>query len=285
MNCTSCSAWLVEHRFKNRLECHHCGYNRHKPDSCPECGEEDAMVACGPGVERLYEEVIDFLPDANVELITSETLQGPVAAAAFVARIISGESNLIIGTQIVAKGYHFPNLTLVGAVDADLGLDGGDLRAGERTYQLLHQVAGRAGRAAHKGRVILQTSNPDAPVLQALVKGDRDGFLDILAHERELGGWPPYGRLAALVLAGADEHVLDQFAMHLARCAPHGTGLVVLGPAPAPLALLRGRHRRRFLIKSTKDLSMQKILSDWLGRIKTPSSVRLSIDIDPYSFL
>ncbi|RED49102.1 primosomal protein N' [Aestuariispira insulae] len=285
LECPNCSAWLVEHRFSKRLECHHCGYATRKPDDCPECGAHDSFRACGPGVERLAEEVELILPEARAELVTSDNIYGPAAASAFVDRVTSGETNLIIGTQIVAKGYHFPKLTLVGVVDADLGLAGGDLRAAERTYQLLHQVAGRAGREGHKGRVLIQSANVDSPVMEALAKGDRDGFLEAESNMRELSRMPPFGRLAALIISGMDEVAVDRFCGELARKAPRMDGVLVLGPAPAPMALLRGRHRRRFLIKADKRISLQKLIPQWLNQVKEPSSVRTQIDIDPVSFM
>ena len=285
LECPNCSAWLVEHRFSRRLECHHCGYATRKPDDCPECGAHDSFRACGPGVERLAEEVEAILPEARMEMVTSDNVYGPAAASAFVERVTSGETNLIIGTQIVAKGYHFPKLTLVGVVDADLGLEGGDLRAAERTYQLLHQVAGRAGREGDTGRVLIQTANVDSPVMEALAKGDRDGFLEAESNMRELSRMPPFGRLAALIISGMDEVAVDRYCGELARMAPRIDGVLVLGPAPAPLSLLRGRHRRRFLIKADKRISLQKLIPQWLGQAKEPSSVRTQIDIDPVSFM
>ncbi len=285
LECPNCNAWLVEHRFSRRLECHHCGHWIKMPETCPECGAEDQMAACGPGVERLAEEAAALLPEARIEIATSDTLMGPLAAAAFVDRMAAGETNLVIGTQIVAKGYHFPLLTLVGVVDADLGLEGGDLRASERTFQLLSQVAGRAGRAGHAGRVLLQTANPDARVLRAIADGDRDGFLAAEADARASGGWPPFGRLAAIIVSGPEERPVEETAKALARTAPVADGLRVLGPAPPPLALLRGRFRRRLLLKADRTISVQKALKDWLSQVKPPSSVRLHVDIDPYNFM
>lgn len=285
LGCPNCQAWLVEHRFGRRLECHHCGYRIPMPTACPECGDDDGLAACGPGVERLSEEAMALFPDARLEVVTSDTLYGPVAAAAFVDRMTSGETNLVIGTQIVAKGYHFPLLTLVGVVDADLGLAGGDLRAAERTYQLLSQVAGRAGRAGHAGRVLIQTANPEASVMRALESGDRDGFIEAEAKQREDGAWPPFGRLAALIVSGPEEDALDGLCRHLARTAPKGDGLRVLGPAPAPLALLRGRFRRRFLIRADRGIAIQQAIRDWLTAVKPTSNQRIQVDIDPYSFM
>lgn len=285
MSCPNCTSWLVEHRFTKRLECHHCGHVERKPDACPECGETDSFRACGPGVERLAEEVSEILPDARLEMVTSDTLYGPAAAAAFVERVTSNETNLIIGTQIVAKGYHFPDLTLVGVIDADIGLAGGDLRAGERTYQLLHQVAGRAGRQGKPGRVLIQTTNIENPVMQALAEGDRDGFLEAEAGMREVATMPPFGRLAGVIVSGLDERNVDEVANALGRTAPYGEGILTLGPAPAPMALLRGRHRRRLLLKVDKSISIQKVLRAWLEPIKIPSNVRVQVDVDPYSFL
>lgn len=285
LECPNCNAWLVEHRFSKRLECHHCGHWIAMPKACPECGAEDQLAPCGPGVERLAEEAAILFPQARIEIATSDTLMGPLAAAAFVDRMASGETNLVIGTQIVAKGYHFPLLTLVGVIDADLGLAGGDLRAAERTFQLLSQVSGRAGRAGRKGRVLLQTANPDARVLQAIAAGDRDGFLAVEADQRAAGGWPPFGRLAAIVVSGPEERPVEEVAKQLARSAPVAEGLRVLGPAPPPLALLRGRYRRRLLLKADRTISVQKALRDWLSGLKPPSQVRVYIDVDPYSFM
>ena len=283
--CPNCSAWLVEHRFTGRLQCHHCGYAARKPQSCPECGDTDSFAACGPGVERLQEEVSQFLPDARVELVTSDTIHSPAEAAAFVSRMQNKEVDLIIGTQIIAKGFHFPNLTLVGVVDADLGLAGGDLRAAERTYQLMQQVSGRAGRGEQPGRVFLQTANPATRVIQALSKGDRDGFVEAELYERQCAVAPPYGRLAALIISSQDEGVADNLAAAFGRQAPRSDGLLILGPAPAPISLLRGRFRRRLLLRAERGVSVQKVLTEWLSRIKVPSNARVQVDVDPYSFL
>ncbi len=285
LNCPQCTAWLVEHRLGGRLQCHHCGFATPVPADCPSCGAEQSLVACGPGVERLAEEAAAFLPEARATIVTSDTLSGPAAAEEFVRAVIDREVDLIIGTQIVAKGYHFPHLALVGVVDADLGLGGGDLRAAERTFQLLHQVAGRAGREDRPGRVLVQTHDPSAPVLQAIKAGDREGFLAAEANLREEAGMPPFGRLAAVIVTAPDPDTAESVAAQMARTAPFGQGFQVLGPAPAPLAVLRGRHRQRFLLKATRDISVQKVLHDWLDGIKLPSAVRVSVDIDPYSFV
>tara|TARA_E500000305_G_scaffold76241_1_gene61980 strand:- start:102 stop:1274 length:1173 start_codon:yes stop_codon:yes gene_type:complete len=285
LECPSCSAWLVEHRLLGRLQCHHCGHSERLPKTCPECAAEDSFVASGPGVERMAEEVAAIFPDARFQIVSSDTLQGPTAAAEFVRSVRAGEVDILLGTQIVAKGYHFPKLTVVGVVDADLGLAGGDLRASERTYQLLHQVAGRAGRAEHSGRVLLQTHQPENPVLKAIAAWDRDGFLAEEATAREQQGMPPFGRLAAIIVSAADANQADMVASRIGRAAPDFDGVSVLGPAPAPLALLRGRHRRRLLIKARRDVNIQAVLRGWLGRVEVPSTVRVAVDIDPYSFL
>jgi primosomal protein N' (replication factor Y) len=283
--CPNCTAWLVEHRFARRLICHHCGYAAPVPAICPECLAAGTLVSCGPGVERLNEEVAARFPEARVALMVSDLLTGPRAAAELADAMVERRYDVLIGTQIVAKGHHFPMLTLVGVVDADLGLIGGDLRAAERTYQLLHQVAGRAGRAERPGRVLIQTYMPEQPVMQALAAGDRDGFLAAEAAARRGAGLPPFGRLAALVVSAQDVEAADFAARALARAAPQLPGMTVLGPAPAPLAVLRGRHRRRFLVKAERGVSLQAALRDWLGRVRVASSVRVQVDVDPYSFL
>jgi len=237
-------------------------------------------------VERLAEEVAAVLPQARLALMTSDTVPGPRAAAELVRRVEAHEIDLLIGTQIMAKGHHFPMLTLVGVVDADLGLQGGDLRAAERTFQLLDQVAGRAGRAGRPGRVLVQTCEPQHPVIRALLARDRDGFLRSEAEARRAAGLPPFGRLAALIVSGPDAEAVERAAAALARAAPQQPGVVVLGPAPAPLAVLRGRHRRRFLMKCRRDVMPQPLVRRWLAAAAgAPGGVRVQVDIDPYSFL
>jgi primosomal protein N' (replication factor Y) (superfamily II helicase) len=283
--CPNCTAWLVEHRFTARLVCHHCGYAAPVPALCPECLATGPLVPCGPGVERLQEEVAARFPEARAALMVSDLLQGPRAAAELAEAMVEHRYDVLIGTQIVAKGHHFPMLTLVGVVDGDLGLVGGDLRATERTYQLLQQVAGRAGRAERPGHVLIQTYMPEQPVMKALAAGDRDRFLEAEAAARRDAGLPPFGRLAALIVSAADAEVADFTARALARAAPQLPGLSVLGPAPAPLAVLRGRHRRRFLVKAERGVNLQAALRDWLGRVRVSGSARVQVDIDPYSFL
>jgi primosomal protein N' (replication factor Y) (superfamily II helicase) len=283
--CPSCTAWLVEHRFTGRLLCHHCGHAEPVPPLCPECLTAGTLVACGPGVERLVEEVAARFPAARTAVMVSDLLPGPRAAAELAQAMSDRRYDVLIGTQIVTKGHHFPMLTLVGVVDADLGLTGGDLRAAERTYQLLHQVGGRAGRAERKGRVLIQTFMPDQPVMQALAAGDRDRFLEAEAAARRDAGLPPFGRLVALIVSAADGESCDFAAHALSRAAPQLPGVTVLGPAPAPLAVLRGRHRRRFLVKATREVNAQAVLRGWLSRVRLGGSVHLQVDIDPYSFL
>ncbi len=285
LRCPHCTAWLVDHRGRNHLACHHCGFVLPRPRQCPECGAEDDFAACGPGVERIAEEAGALFPEARLAVMASDTMTGPAAAAALVDKVAAHEIDLLIGTQIVAKGHHFPLLTLVGVVDADLGLEGGDLRAGERTLQLLSQVAGRAGRAERPGRVLLQSFDPDHPVLAALAAGDRDGFVAREADSRRAAGMPPYGRLAAVIVSGPDADSVDALCRHLARSAPSGPDIEVLGPVPAPLALLRGRHRRRFLIRSARATPLQTRLRAWLDANPARAPIRIQVDIDPYGFL
>ncbi|WP_374310685.1 primosomal protein N' [Dongia sp.] len=285
LQCPRCTAWLVEHRFHQKLMCHHCGFESPMPPSCPACQSEGSFAACGPGVERLAEEAAALFPDARRLVLTSDTVTGPAKAESLMRMVAEREVDLVIGTQIIAKGHNFPHLTLVGVVDADLGLHGGDLRAAERTYQLMSQVAGRAGRAEKPGRVYLQTYDPDRAVMQALKSGDRDSFMAAEADDRRQAGMPPFGRLAALILSSRDQGAITAKAQELARSAPHGEGVHVLGPAPAPLALLRGRHRIRFLLKTRRDIAPQGVLKTWLRGHKFPGDLRLQIDIDPYSFM
>jgi primosomal protein N' (replication factor Y) len=285
LQCPNCTAWLVEHRQRGRLMCHHCGHAAPLPRACPACGAEDQMAACGPGIERVAEEATRRFAQARVTVVASDTLAGPQAAAELIRRVAAREVDLLIGTQVLAKGLHFPLLTLVGVVDADLGLTGGDLRAAERTFQLLSQVAGRAGRGERPGRVVLQTYQPEHPVLQAMMRGDSALFLEAEAAGRRLLSMPPYGRLAAVIVSGPDAAAVEATAHRLARAAPRDGGMQVLGPAPAPLAQLRGRHRWRLLLKAPRDRRVQPALRAWLDGVAWPSSVRVQIDVDPYSFL
>ncbi len=285
LQCPNCTAWLVEHRLQGRLQCHHCGYTARLPRTCPACAAEESFAPCGPGVERLAEELTALFPQARQAVLSSDLIAGPSQAQALVEAMERREIDLLVGTQIVAKGHHFPHLTLVGVVDGDLGLVGGDLRAGERTFQLLSQVAGRAGRAEAPGRVLIQTSDPGHPVMRALAAQDRAAFLAAERATRQAGGWPPYGRLAAIIVAAPDAGRADEAARALSRAAPRERAVTILGPAPAPLAILRGWHRRRFLVKTPKDLLPQPLLRGWLAKVKLPAAVRLQVDVDPYSFL
>ncbi len=283
--CPNCSAWMVEHRLSARLACHHCGHETGVPAECAECGEPDCLVACGPGVERIADEVAELFPEARVAVATSDTLGSPERAANFIAQAESGAIDVIVGTQLVTKGFHFPELTLVGVVDADLGLEGGDLRAAERTYQQVAQVAGRAGRGAKPGEVLIQTRHTDAPVIAALEAGDRDAFYEAETEARRDAGAPPFGRWAAIILSSEDEKEARAAAVRLGDTRPSQDDLYILGPAPAPLALLRGRYRYRFLVNARRSADLQKVLRQWLDAHDFPPGLRVGIDIDPYSFV
>lgn len=285
--CPHCAAWLVSHqgRFGTSLDCHHCGYSKPQPNICPKCSAENSLAACGPGVERLTEEVHTLYPEARTLILSSDTLTNPDELAQALAQINRQKIDIIIGTQLIAKGHHFPGLTLVGVVDADMGLSGGDPRALERTYQLLHQVAGRAGREQLPGHVVIQTYAPESPLLQALKHHDRDAFIAAELEQRETTHLPPYGRLASLTLLSSNMHELQTVGAHLSRTRPNITDCQILGPAPPPLAMLRGKHRLRFILKTPRHLSPQKVIQQWLSNYKPPRSVKLQIDIDPVSFL
>ncbi len=295
MECPRCTAWLVEHKRSGRLHCHHCGFHNAIPKQCPECADEDSFAACGPGVERIFEEASSYFPDARIMILASDIAESNEELKAMLARVINNEVDIIIGTQIIAKGHHFPNLTLVGVIDADLGLKGGDLRAAERTYQMLHQVAGRAGREKDKkGRVILQSWMPDHRIMKAMAAsshaGGRDEFLGVEAHEREIANMPPYSRLAGIIISGREESLVMDVAKALGKTSPQGMteeGYLIqtLGPAPAPLSRLRGKFRYRLLVRADKKINIQKTLSHWVSNVKVPSTVRVYIDIDPQNFM
>jgi primosomal protein N' (replication factor Y) (superfamily II helicase) len=283
--CPNCTAWMVEHRLIRRLACHHCGHAEPTPRLCPECANEDTLVACGPGVERIADEVAALFPTARTAIVTSDTIWSPAKAAEFVGRMEAGDIDIVVGTQLVTKGYHFPNLTLVGVVDADLGLEGGDLRAAERTFQQIRQVSGRAGRGSKPGQVFIQTHSPGARVMQALVTGDAEAFYAAETQARREAGAPPFGRYAAIVVSSEDQAAAHEAALAIGRAAPAVEGMAVYGPAPAPLAMLRGRHRFRLLVHARRALDVQDVIRDWLGGLDWPAKVRVTVDVDPYSFL
>ena len=284
--CPVCSAWLVEHRFRGQLVCHHCGHNERRPDACPECGTLDHLVACGPGVERIAEEVVSHFPDARTIVLSSDIMGGVKRLRLELEAIANGEADIVIGTQLVAKGHNFPNMTLVGVVDADLGLANGDPRAAERTFQLLSQVTGRAGRTGKKSLGLLQTYQPDHPVMRAIVSGDAETFYEREVAEREKSGMPPFGRLAGLIVSAATRAEAEAHARALRRAAPAAKDIRVLGPAEAPLALIAGRHRFRLLVHGDRRAVMQVFVRTMLATgPKARGSVRVSVDIDPQSFL
>lgn len=276
---------LVEHRYTGRLVCHLTGFSMPKPDKCPECGERNSLTSIGPGVERVAEEVKTLFPDAVIEVFSSDISGGGEALRELVARMERSEIDILVGTQIAAKGHNFPNLTLVGVVDADLGLAGGDPRAGERTYQTLVQVAGRAGRADRPGRAILQTHDPAHDAIAALVAGDRDRFLDVESQARDMLGLPPFGRLASVVVSAESEAKVIDMAAEFARTAPRADGVEIWGPAEPRYGVVRGRWRRRLLIRADKSVDISAYLASWKARVKIPASVRVVMDVDPYSFV
>ena len=282
--CPHCSSWLVEHRYRKRLACHQCGFEIAAPAECPACKAQGTLIACGPGVERVAEEFAHFFPKARYAIASSDTLHGPAETQAAIRAFAKHEIDVLIGTQIIAKGHHFPQLTLVGVIDADLGGSDGDLRARERTFQLLHQVAGRAGRAEKPGLVLLQTRNPADAVMQALAKSDRDGFYQQEREFRERVAAPPFGRLAAIVVSGYDGEQVREIARQLGKAAPDAKDVRVWGPTPAFYALLRGQTRERLLVQAGKGVDVQAYLRAWLSKVKIPAAVRATVDVDPISF-
>jgi primosomal protein N' (replication factor Y) len=285
-SCPNCDAWLVDHRFRRQLVCHHCGFFTPRPPSCPKCQASDSFVACGPGVERLEEEAAALFPNARIMVLSSDLMATAERLREELKEIAEGHVDIIIGTQLVAKGHHFPRLNLVGIVDADLGLSNGDPRAAERTFQLLHQVAGRAGRETGRGYGYLQTHQPNHPVMRAIVAGDRDAFYATEIEARERAHYPPFGRLASLVISGPDRPSAEGFARRLAGAAPRGEAVRVLGPAEAPIAVIRGRHRFRLLVKAPRAFDLSGYLRGWLARApKAEAGARLEVDVDPMSFL
>ena len=285
-SCPNCSAWLVEHRFRRALVCHHCGHAERVPDSCIACGSVGSLVPCGPGVERIAEEIAQLLPEARRITLSSDFPGGTERLRTELEAVAQGEADIVIGTQLVAKGHNFPGMTLVGVLDADIGLTSGDPRASERTFQLLQQVTGRAGRGAKAGRAFVQTYQPEHPVIAALVSGEAERFYAEETAAREAAGLPPFGRLAALIVSGEDRAAAEAHGRALARVAEPPPGCMVLGPAEAPLALIRGRYRFRLLVKTEREVNVQAYLRAWLARAEKPrGSVRVAVDVDPMSFL
>ncbi len=284
--CPDCSAWLVEHRFRGVLTCHHCGYSMPTPQACPSCGDIDSLVACGPGVERIAEEAAERFEDARVLVLSSDLPGGTQRLRAELAAVARGEADVIIGTQLVAKGHNFPKLTCVGVIDADLGLASADPRAAERTFQLMSQVTGRAGRADGAGRGFLQTYMPEHPVMRALVSGDRENFYQTEIDARERASMPPFARLASIVISGLERSETESYARAFARAAPVDPQIRILGPAEPPLAVIRGRHRFRLLVHAPRSVDMQAFLRRWLEAGPRPrGNLRLAVDVDPLSFL
>jgi primosomal protein N' (replication factor Y) len=277
----------VEHRWRKRLICHQCGYEAGIPAACPSCKVEGKLALIGPGVERVAEEAQTRFPDARIAILSSDIAESAAALKARVEAIAAGEADLVIGTQLVAKGHNFPLLTLVGVVDADLGLRGGDLRAGERTFQLLRQVAGRAGRADRPGEALLQTYAPEHPAIQAIMSGEEEAFLRAEAEARLEAGAPPYGRYAGVIVSGPDEGRVWRTAEALAREAPRlaPARAELLGPAPAPLARVRGRFRVRLLVKAPRGPALQQALRAWRDSVRPEAGVMVRVDVDPQSFL
>ncbi len=284
IQCPNCTSWLTEHLKAGKLVCHHCGYMRDIPKECPDCHSENGLTACGPGVERIAEEVKYRFPLAKVKVLSSDFVSNFKEIHQIIKEMENGEIDILIGTQILAKGHHFPELTLVGIVDADLGLMGSDLRASERTYQLLSQVAGRAGRGLKKGEVYLQTLYPENAVLKALTSNKMDDFYNIEKQTRKILKMPPFGKLAAIIVSGLQKNDVEKTAILLGQYAFNDAKISTLGPAPAPIFVLRNKYRYRLLLKTTKDVKIQDVVKMWLKRVKIPSSVRIEVDIDPYSF-
>ena len=284
MVCRNCAAWLVEHRYHRRLVCHHCGFETPTPPECPQCHAQHSLIACGPGVERVAEEFAAVFPKARMAVASSDTWHGPLETQAAIRAMAKREIDVVIGTQIMAKGHHFPQLTLVGVIDADLGGADGDLRARERTFQLLHQVSGRAGRAEKPGIVLLQTRNPGDTVMRALASGERDAFYETEIAFRERAQTPPFGRLAAIILSGADGDTVRDIGRQLSKAASPARGVKVWGPTPAFYHLLRGQTRERLLVQAERSVDVQGYLRAWLGLVKIPGAVRLTVDVDPVSF-
>jgi primosomal protein N' (replication factor Y) len=285
LQCPNCDAWLVDHRFKRKLVCHHCGFSMPPPAECPKCHATESFAPVGPGVERLQQEAAELFPGARILVLSSDLVESIERLRSELDDVAQGRFDIVVGTQLVAKGHHFPKLNLVGIVDADLGLGNGDPRAAERTFQLLHQVTGRAGREEGRGVGYLQTHQPEHPVMKALILGDREAFYSSEIELRERTGYPPFGRLASLVISAGERHAAEGYGRTLVGIAPKDEQVRVLGPAEAPVAVVRGRHRFRLLVKAPRTYDLSGYLRDWLSAAPKPrGNVQLEVDIDPMSF-
>ena len=285
LQCPHCTAWLAEHKISNKMVCHRCGYMTERPKSCPDCHSQEGLTACGPGVERIAEEVSHRFPDARLKVLSSDTMASVAELSKVFAEVENGKIDIMVGTQILAKGHHFPELTLVGIVDADLGLMGNDLRAAEQTFQLLSQVAGRAGRGEKGGQVFVQTLYPENEVLKALVDNNRKQFIDLEKQARQMLQMPPYGKLAAIVVSSEKVALAEKIAVALGQTAPNTEYITTLGPAPAPIFMLRNKYRFRLLLKTVRNIDIQKVIKVWMQKINVPKQVNVEIDVDPYSFM
>ena len=285
--CPQCSSWLVEHRSREQLSCHHCGFRLAQPKRCPKCEQEESLVPCGPGVERIAEEVTALFPEARQALLSSDLVPTITQLKEVITQIEEGEADIIIGTQIVAKGHNFPGLQLVGVVDGDLGLQGaGDPRAAERTFQLLHQVSGRAGRGEARGVGFIQTYLPEHPVMSALLQGDREEFFEREMQMRQMLNYPPFGRLVGLIVSAKQREIAELYGREVAKRAPRSTNITVMGPVEAPLSIIRGRHRFRILVKAPREVDVQAFMRLWQARLPAAKGdLRLTVDIDPYNFM
>lgn len=282
--CSSCSTALVYHKAANKLQCHHCGYNAKSYLNCVECSSENSMIACGPGVERIAEEVAAYFPDATIQIMTREEMNSAKKASSRIAEIMSGQTEIIIGTQIITKGYHFPKLTLVGVIDTDVGLAGGDLRAAEKTFQLLYQVGGRAGREQIKGKMYLQTFNPESEFIRMLKEHDFNGFMNAELETRQSAIMPPIVRMAAIIMSGKNELLVKRTMLDIARILPKSDRVTILGPVPAILSKLQNRYRYRIMLIADKKFNIQAYISTVMNILPTKIKSNIKIDIDPYNF-
>ncbi|GHT92362.1 primosomal protein N' [Alphaproteobacteria bacterium] len=281
--CPNCTSWLVYHKNLDKMVCHYCNHRTSLPKKCAICGEEDSLIPFGPGVERVFDELRSKLPDARIEIASSDTISSDKNIAELFEKIHNNEVDVIIGTQILAKGHHFPNITLVGIVDGDLGLHGADIRASEKTYQLISQVSGRAGRAEKEGKILIQTFNPSHSLYVALQSPDPNNFLDLEISSRRECDLPPFSQFAAIIISGTNKELTEKIARKLGNAKFNE--ISIFGPAPAPIFLLRGRVRWRILLKASKKNIINNLISKWIFSEKHPKNVKIQVDIDPISFL
>lgn len=281
ISCKDCSSYMSYHQSLNKLICHHCGSESKFNIACENCEEEDSFVTLGAGVERIHEEVKSLFPLSKTALMTSDSLNNQEESTKIIEKIINNEVDVIIGTQIIAKGHHFPNLSLVGIIDGDSSFNNANLRAGEKSFQLLTQVIGRAGREKHPAKIFLQSYNINNLVFKYIIEQNRDDFFNLEIQNRQIMQMPPFGKMIAIIFISKNEDLAINCGKMIVSHFPNQENIEIFGPAPMPISKIRKNYYYRVLVKSDKKLNIQKLINNIISSFKTPNQVRIKIDVDP----